>query len=102
MLDEAGSIAGSPVWISFVAGLICTLRGCTLVKLGARYPSSGGLLAYTIEGSCIGRLVEVASFGRAQLDALRDIGVIDLERGVYRVTDMPATAHTSCGRRRSA
>ena len=61
LLGEAGAVAGSAVWISFVlAGLISTLLGYTLVKLGVRYPSSGGLVTYLVQAFGNGRLVGVA------------------------------------------
>jgi amino acid transporter len=63
LLGEAGAVAGAAVWISFlVAGLITTLLGYTVVKLGIRYPSSGGIIAYLMEGFGNGRLVGVASW----------------------------------------
>jgi amino acid transporter len=47
LLGEAGAVAGSAVWLSFLlAGLVSSLLGYTVVKLGVRYPSSGGLIAY--------------------------------------------------------
>ena len=47
LLGEAGAVAGSAVWLSFLlAGIVATLLGYNVVKLGVRYPSSGGLIAY--------------------------------------------------------
>jgi amino acid transporter len=63
LLGEAGAVAGSAVWVSFlVAGVITTLLGYTVVKLGVRYPSSGGILAYLMEGFGNGRLVGIAAW----------------------------------------
>jgi amino acid transporter len=63
LLGEAGAIAGSAVWLSFLlAGLVSALLGYTVVKLGVRFPSSGGLIAYLIQGFGNGRLVGVASW----------------------------------------
>jgi amino acid transporter len=63
LLGEAGAIAGAAVWISFlVAGLISAALGYSFVKLGVRYPSSGGLITYLIQGFGNGRLVGVASW----------------------------------------
>jgi amino acid transporter len=63
LLGEAGAIAGAAVWISFlIAGLISLALGYAFVKLGARYPSSGGLITYLIQGFGNGRLVGVASW----------------------------------------
>src|SRR5438445_7938168 len=63
LLGEAGAVAGAAVWISFlIAGLISAALGYALVKLGVRYPSSGGLVVYLIKGFGNGRTVGVASW----------------------------------------
>src|SRR6478736_1319107 len=47
LLGAAGEIAGAAVWISFlIAGAIAGLQGYSFSKLGARYPSAGGIMAY--------------------------------------------------------
>ena len=63
LLGEAGAVAGSAVWISFLLGLVVTsLLAYVCVKLGMRYPSSGGLITYLTEGFGNGRLVGIASW----------------------------------------
>ena len=63
LLGEAGAIAGSAVWLSFLlAGIVAVLLGYNVVKLGVRYPSSGGLIAYLLEGFGNGRLVGISSW----------------------------------------
>ena len=63
LLGEAGAVAGSAVWLSFViAGIVAALLGYTVVKLGVRYPSSGGLITYLMEGFGNGRLVGIAAW----------------------------------------
>jgi amino acid transporter len=63
LLGETGAVAGSAVWVSFlIAGLISALLGYAVVKLGVRYPSSGGILTYLIKGFGNGRLVGIASW----------------------------------------
>jgi amino acid transporter len=63
LLGEAGAIAGSAVWISFLlGGIVASLLGYVCVKLGTRYPSRGGLITYLVEGYGKGRLVGVASW----------------------------------------
>ena len=63
LLGEAAVVAGSAVWLSFLlAGIVAALLGYTVVKLGVRFPSSGGLIAYLIEGFGNGRLVGIASW----------------------------------------
>jgi amino acid transporter len=63
LLGEAAVVAGSAVWLSFLlAGVVASLLGYTVVKLGVRFPSSGGIIAYLIEGFGNGRLVGIASW----------------------------------------
>jgi amino acid transporter len=51
LFGEAGTIAGAAVWVSFlVAGIIAMLQGYSFAKLGARYPSSGGLITWMVRG----------------------------------------------------
>ena len=51
LLGAAGAVAGSAVWLSFlIAGFIAALQGYSFAKLGARYPSAGGLLEYVAKG----------------------------------------------------
>lgn len=63
LLGQAGAVAGSAVWLSFlIAGAVASLLGYTVAKLGAHFPSSGGIIAYLVEGFGNGRLVGVASW----------------------------------------
>ena len=63
LLGEAATVAGSAVWLSFLlAGVVATLLGYNVVKLGVRYPSSGGLFAYMLQGFGNGRLVGIAAW----------------------------------------
>ena len=63
LLGEAGTVAGSAVWLSFlIAGVVSALLGYTVVKLGVRFPSSGGIIAYLMQGFGNGRLVGIASW----------------------------------------
>ena len=63
LLGEAGAVAGAAVWLSFLlAGIVAGLLGYTAVKLGVRYPSSGGLIQYLVAGFGNGRLVGIAAW----------------------------------------
>ena len=47
LLGQAGAVAGSATWLSFLlAGVISLLLGYSFVKLGIRYPSRGGLIEF--------------------------------------------------------
>src|SRR6185437_10545377 len=51
LLGAAGEVAGAAVWVSFlIAGAIAGLQGYSFAKLGARYPTAGGLLEYVAKG----------------------------------------------------
>ena len=51
LFGEAGAIAGAAVWVSFlVGGIIALLQGYSFAKLGARYPSAGGLIDWIVRG----------------------------------------------------
>jgi len=51
LLGAAGAVAGAAVWLSFLlAGVVAILQGYSFAKLGARYPSAGGLLEYVARG----------------------------------------------------
>lgn len=61
LLGEAGAVAGAAVWISFlIGGGVAGLLGYVCAKMGMRFPSSGGLITYLMEGFGKGRLVGVA------------------------------------------
>ncbi len=51
LLGEAGSIALSAVWISFlIAGIIAALQGYSFAKLGTKYASPSGMMGYIAAG----------------------------------------------------
>jgi amino acid transporter len=63
LLGEAGAVAGAAAWMSFLlAGIVSVLIGYNVVKLGVRYPSSGGLFEYLLQGFGNGRLLGIAAW----------------------------------------
>jgi amino acid transporter len=63
LLGAAGEVAGSAVWISFLlAGTVAVLQGYSFAKIGARYPSSGGLLEYVVRGYGNGHITGVIAW----------------------------------------
>jgi amino acid transporter len=55
LLGEAGAVAGSAVWLSFLlAGIVSALLGYNVVKLGVRYPSSSDSSPTSSKGSGTG------------------------------------------------
>ena len=50
-------MARAAVWITLlIGGIVAGLLGYVWAKLGMRFPSSGGLITYLIEGFAKGRL----------------------------------------------
>jgi amino acid transporter len=63
LLGAAGAVAGAAVWLSFlIAGAIAVLQGYSFAKLGARYPSAGGLLEYVAKGFGAGHFTGVTAW----------------------------------------
>jgi amino acid transporter len=63
LLGEAGAIAGTAVWLSFlIAGAIAMLQGYSFAKLGTRYPSRGGTIEYLTQGFGDGHLTGSVSW----------------------------------------
>ncbi|SDS49016.1 APC family permease [Microterricola viridarii] len=63
LLGAAGAVAGSAVWLSFlIAGIIAALQGYSFAKLGAQYPSGGGILTFLSRGFGEGHLTGIGSW----------------------------------------
>jgi amino acid transporter len=63
LLGAAGEVAGAAVWLSFaLAGMIAALQGYSFAKLGAKYPSAGGLLEYVNQGFGPGHVATVTAW----------------------------------------
>ena len=107
LLGQAGAVAGPATWLSFLlAGLIASLLGYMVVKLGVRYPSRGGFVSYLVEAFGNGRLVGITSWllffvilivtvdGRGLVRRLRELALLRRRRGVL------LGQHPRLGRRR--
>jgi amino acid transporter len=63
LLGAAGAVAGSAVWLSFlIAGIVAALQGYSFAKLGATYPSGGGILTFLSRGFGEGHLAGIGSW----------------------------------------
>jgi len=90
LLGEAGAIAGSAVYISFiVGGVIALLSGYSLGKLGARYPSAGGIVEYLAQGYGTGLLTGSMSI-MLYIAAVVSLSLIAKTFGSYAATLLPA------------
>ena len=63
LLGAAGEVAGAAVWLSFsLAGGIAALQGYSFGKLGARFPSAGGMLEYVNRGFGDGHIATIVAW----------------------------------------
>jgi amino acid transporter len=63
LLGAAGAVAGAAVWLSFLlAGVVAGLQGYSFAKLGARYPTAGGLLEYVAKATGNGHFTGVSAW----------------------------------------
>ena len=89
LLGQAGQIAGSAVWISFAAGgVIALLSGYSMGRLGARFPSAGGLVEYLVQGYGEG-LFSGAISVLMYISALISVSLIARTFGTYAYELLP-------------
>jgi amino acid transporter len=63
LLGAAGAVAGAAVWISFLlAGIVAALQGYSFAKLGAKFPSAGGMLEYINQSFGFGHVATVSAW----------------------------------------
>src|SRR6478735_5467998 len=63
MVGAGGEVAGAAVWLSFLlAGGIAALQGYSFAKLGAKFPSAGGLLEYVNQGFGEGHISTIVAW----------------------------------------
>lgn len=92
LLGEAGAISGSAVYISFIlGGIIALFSGYSLGKLGARYPSSGGIVEYLAQSWGTGFFTGSMSV-MLYLSAVVSLSLIAKAFGNYAVTFLPLHA----------
>ncbi len=90
LLGQAGDIAGSAVWVSFVAGGgIALLSGYSMGRLGARFPSAGGLVEYLVQGYGEG-IFSGAMSVIMYISALVSVSLIARTFGSYAYELLPA------------
>jgi len=83
LLGQAGAIASSAVYLSFLAGgVIALFSGYSLGKLGARYPSAGGLVEYLVQAYGVG-IFSGAMSVMMYLAAVISISLVARTFGVY-------------------
>jgi len=89
LLGEASAIAGSAVYISFIAaGIIGLSSAYSLGKLGAAFPSSGGIIEYLSQSYGIGFFTGTMSI-MLYFSAIVSLSLIALAFSNYAVTFLP-------------
>jgi len=92
LLGEAGAIAGSGVYLSFIAGgVIAMLSAYSLGKLGARYPAAGGIVEYLVQCFGPGWFTGTVSI-MLYLSASVALSLIAKTFGSYGFSLLPGTA----------
>ena len=91
LLGEASAIAGSAVYISFIVGGIVALSSAySLGKLGAAFPSSGGIIEYLSQSYGIGFFTGTMSI-MLYFSAIVSLSLIAKAFSNYAVTFLPAS-----------
>jgi amino acid transporter len=89
LLGEASSISGTAVYISFIiGGIIALFSGYSLGKLGARYPSSGGIIEYLSQAYGIGFFTGTMGI-LLYFSAIVSLSLIAKAFGNYAITFLP-------------
>ncbi len=89
LLGEASVISGSAVYISFmIGGVIAVFSGYSLGKLGARYPSAGGIVEYLTQAYGVGYFTGSMSI-MLFFAALVSLSLIAKAFGNYLFTFLP-------------
>ena len=92
LLGEASAISGEAVYISFIlGGVIALLSGYSLGKLGARYPSSGGIVEYLSQSYGVGFFTGTMSI-MLYFCAVVSLSLVAKAFGNYAATLLPASA----------
>ncbi len=89
LLGEASAISGSAVYISFIiGGVIALFSGYSLGKLGARYPSAGGIIEYLSQSYGVGFFTGTMGI-MLYFSAIVSLSLIAKAFGNYAVTFLP-------------
>lgn len=92
LLGQAGTIAGSAVWISFlIGGVVALLSGYSIGRLGARYPSAGGVVEYLVQAFGAGRFSGSMSV-MMYIGSLIAVSLVARTFGSYAHALLPAPA----------
>ncbi len=89
LLGEASAISGSAVYLSFIiGGIIALFSGYSLGKLGARFPSAGGIVEYLSQSYGVGFFTGTMSI-MLFFSAIVSLTLIAKAFGNYAATFLP-------------
>jgi len=89
LMGEAGAIAGSAVYLSFIAaGAIALVSGYSMARLGVRYPAAGGIVEYLAQAYGVG-LVSGALSILLYISALVALTLVAKTFGTYALALLP-------------
>ncbi|SFF80138.1 APC family permease [Neptunomonas qingdaonensis] len=98
LLGEASAISGSAVYISFImGGIIALFSGYSMGKLGARYPSSGGIIEYLSQSYGVGFFTGTMGI-MLYFSAIVSLSLVAKAFGNYAVTFFPSIAESQMWR----
>jgi len=97
LLGEASAISGSAVYISFIiGGIIALFSGYSLGKLGARYPSAGGIIEYLSQSYGVGFFTGTMGI-MLYFAAIVSLSLIAKAFGNYAITFFPSYENSILG-----
>ena len=94
LLGEASTISGSAVYISFIiGGIIALFSGYSLGKLGAYFPSSGGIIEYLSQAYGVGFFTGTMGV-MLYFSAIISLSLIAKAFGNYAITFFPHSEYS--------
>jgi amino acid transporter len=94
LMGEAGTIAGSAVYLSFIAaGLIALASAYSMARLGARYPAAGGIVEYLAQAYGVG-LISGALSILLYISAIVALALVAKTFGSYALALLPVEGDT--------
>jgi amino acid transporter len=92
LLGEAGAISGNAVYIAFIlGGIIALFSSYSMGRLGARYPSSGGIVEYLTQAYGVGFFTGTMSI-MLYFSATVSLSMVAKAFGNYAAAMLPASA----------
>lgn len=101
LLGEAGAVAGTAVWLSFlIGGVITLLQGYSFSRLGSHFPSRGGTIEFLTVGFGNGNVTGIVSW-MIYASVLISAALVSVSFGAYTASllfgdDYPGWVAKAC------